>query len=292
MVCQECNREVRQINYRHLKSCCGLTPQQYRQKYPGTELFDPDVKKSCGLPLEKNPQWKGGISSPSCIRCGAKLSKHSSISHCRKCSQKVNGNPFRGMQHSEQTRAKMREMAQHRDPSTYKPGIQDPVQMSLQRKAWWSKLTREERGERLQTFIAAGQISNKKNAKTRIENEMAVLLSLVGRMYERNFQLGRYNVDFLVEGKIIVECYGDYWHCNPRLYQGNDYHKSLHMTASEKWKKDQDRVETFTNQGYRVVCFWEHDIYNSKDEVLQTLTNVFDGLTSEMEVNKDGKGKN
>ena len=274
MICRECDREMRQINYLHLKSCCGLTPQQYRQKYPGSKSVDPDVKKSCGLPLAKNPHWKGGISRPVCSVCGCNLSRHSSLTHCRRCSQKINGNPFLGQQHSDQARTKMREAAQSRDPTTYKSGVADPAQRSRQRIAWWGKLSKEQRAERLLSFIAAGQVHNKKNKETRIENKVADLLILLNKPFERNVQVGRLNADFLVEGHFIVECYGDYWHCNPRLFQAADYQASLHLTAAEKWRKDQDRVDAFTKQGYLVLCLWEHDIHNCIDEVTERLRNV------------------
>ena len=170
----------------------------------------------------------------------------------------------------------MREAAQSRDPSTYKNGVIDPVLMSQQRVAWWGKLSKEQRAERLLSFIAAGQIHNKKNKETRIENKVAELLALLNKPFERNVQLGRLNADFLVKGTTIIECYGDYWHCNPRLFQPSDYQASLHLTAAEKWRKDQDRVDFLTGLGYSVLCLWEHDIHKCTDEVTERLKDALD----------------
>ena len=75
MNCLECGRDVRSINYRHLRSCCGMTPQEYLSKHPGAQLLDDGVRQSIGRPGDKNPNWKGGVNSPSCRDCGKPLSK-------------------------------------------------------------------------------------------------------------------------------------------------------------------------------------------------------------------------
>src|SRR4051812_26768649 len=99
MLCLECGRDVRSINYQHLRSCAGLTPRQYQEKHPGAQLLDEDVRRTIGSPGEKNPNWKGGINSPACQSCGKPLSKHSYLTYCRKCSTRIKGNPFEGQKH-------------------------------------------------------------------------------------------------------------------------------------------------------------------------------------------------
>jgi hypothetical protein len=56
----------------------------------------------------------------------------------------------------------------------------------------------------------------------------------------------------------IVECFGDFWHCNPEMYDPEYYHKYVHMNASEIWKRDEDRIKTFRDAGYQVEVVWEN----------------------------------
>ncbi|MDQ3327802.1 MAG: endonuclease domain-containing protein [Chloroflexota bacterium] len=128
-----------------------------------------------------------------------------------------------------------------------------------------------ERAGRLTSFIRAGQLHNMKSSRTRIENLMADLLLVLGVAYERNVQIGRHNVDFLLGRRTVVECYGDYGHCNPLLYVPSYYHKPLHMTAMDKWKRDRSRQAELEAQGYAFVSFWEKDIRENLTGVQEAL---------------------
>lgn len=64
---------------------------------------------------------------------------------------------------------------------------------------------------------------------------------------------------YIPSKKKIIECYGDYWHCNPKKYSSNYYNKSLKMTAKEKWNKDAERICQLTSYGYDVEIRWETD---------------------------------
>lgn len=94
-------------------------------------------------------------------------------------------------------------------------------------------------------------------------------------VYQRNIQIGRYNVDFLVEESTIIECFGDYWHCNPGLYGPDFYHRSLHITAEEKWQRDDMRRKCLEEQGYMFHVFWEYDIEYDFPKVREELFRLF-----------------
>ena len=67
-------------------------------------------------------------------------------------------------------------------------------------------------------------------------------------------------MDFLIKNKFIVECFGDYWHCNPSIYEGNFYNKSIKLTAKEKWEKDKNKIQKLKDKGFEVLVLWESDI--------------------------------
>ena len=59
---------------------------------------------------------------------------------------------------------------------------------------------------------------------------------------------------------LIIEFYGDYFHCNPRTYTDPSfYNRTLHMTAADKWKYDRRRLAAFRKNGYRTLVVWESD---------------------------------
>lgn len=259
MICLECGKEVRSINYLHLRACSGLSPVEYRTRHPGAQLMDADVRASISRPMQSNPRWKGR-SGRVCVGCGKPLVRKARGDSCAACRDRTGkANSFFGRQHAEETRARMKAAAANRDPSTYRGGGADPQVLSELRRKEWVRRSPEEKIRHLSAFIAAGQRHNKKNQKTRIETLVAGMLDRLGFDYRQNVQIGRYNVDFVV-GSTIIECFGDFWHCNPDLWPADRYNGSLHMTAEDKWKRDSERRTALEQQGFRFVAFWETQI--------------------------------
>ena len=75
---------------------------------------------------------------------------------------------------------------------------------------------------------------------------------------------------FIPSIKKIVECFGDYWHCNPSTYAPEYYHKYVHMNACEIWKRDEDRINTLKAAGYQVEVIWENTNKHFKHKPLLT----------------------
>ncbi len=59
--------------------------------------------------------------------------------------------------------------------------------------------------------------------------------------------------------KEIIECYGDYWHCNPKKFSENYFHKRIKKTANEIWNDDKNRIQLLENLGYKIKIIWESD---------------------------------
>lgn len=281
MRCLECQREVRNINFRHLKKCSGITPQEYLARHPEAQLVDADVRATYGLPMERNPKWRGGRAYRDCRTCGKRLSRHTKGEYCKDCQSNVRigeNNHFHGQKHTSETRKRMVESAKLRDRSTYRGGGLSSERLSVMRRQYWSTLSPDERATRLTMFIQAGQRHNKRSARTKVENAVADMLDRLNVTYQRNVPIGRCNVDFLVGRETIIECYGDYWHCNPALYEPDFYHRSLHFTAAEKWQHDQVQQRQLTEQGYDVHVIWERDIQFNAVAVFRTLTLIVEVL--------------
>lgn len=84
--------------------------------------------------------------------------------------------------------------------------------------------------------------------------------------YKSSITVGNYVVDYINESKKeIIEINGDYWHCNPNIYNADYYNNSIGMTAAEKWKYDAERKKYLENLGYKVTIIWESDYKRRKN---------------------------
>ena len=77
----------------------------------------------------------------------------------------------------------------------------------------------------------------------------------------------QYIYDLAVNNKII-EYHGDFWHSNPKKYSPDYINPRTKLKASEKWKKDQEKIDFAKNQGYDVLVIWESEFKENKKEIL------------------------
>lgn len=77
-----------------------------------------------------------------------------------------------------------------------------------------------------------------------------------------------FSYDFVYNHKII-EFNGNYWHCNPKMYNSNYFNKHLQMFANEIWEKDKMRIDAITEKGYDVLIIWEDNYKQNKEKVIQ-----------------------
>jgi len=91
--------------------------------------------------------------------------------------------------------------------------------------------------------------------------------------YEKIFQFKTtcYLPDFYVRSKnLIIECYGDYWHANPKYLNENDFtHKN--RSVKDVWAYDSRKKEIFENNEFSYLFFWENDILNNIDGIKKTI---------------------
>ena len=102
-----------------------------------------------------------------------------------------------------------------------------------------------------------------KQTRTKIESRVAQFLTDLGLKYKHNHKLDKYSVDFLVESKYIIECYGDFWHCNPTKYEPEFYNRGLKCLASDRWSKDEFRKKELESMGFTFLALWENEINNN-----------------------------
>ena len=76
-------------------------------------------------------------------------------------------------------------------------------------------------------------------------------------------------LDFYIPDlNIVIEYYGDYWHCNPKFYDKNYFHKIMKRFAYEIWEKDKKRINYIYNHEFNkkitILIIWESTIISEE----------------------------
>lgn len=69
----------------------------------------------------------------------------------------------------------------------------------------------------------------------------------------------------------MVEYNGDYWHCNPKKYTPDFFHHVKKLSATEIWKRDEERLNTLKSAGYSTVVIWENDYHLNPSGTMEML---------------------
>lgn len=107
-------------------------------------------------------------------------------------------------------------------------------------------------------------------SSTYIEDFVENILMGLKVNYIREKRIGTFYVDFFIPGlKLCIEVQGDYWHCNPKVF--NKPLNKIHLRAIERDKRKKDLV---TSKGFELLEIWEYDINKSPKEVTKLLTDI------------------
>lgn len=110
------------------------------------------------------------------------------------------------------------------------------------------------------------------NYGSEIEREFTTLLEQkIGTLEHTSFrkpygkwsnELSSYVVYDIKHGDCVIEFNGDYWHGNPKLYEGADLIRG--KPAKEIWNRDRIKLETAIQCGLRVLVIWESEFKKDK----------------------------
>ena len=108
------------------------------------------------------------------------------------------------------------------------------------------------------------------------EDFLSILESEFGLQVLREEAIAGFIVDGLVSDKgLILEFYGDMFHCNPLKFQDPDEYCSwISRTVGQQWKRDKRRLAALFKNGYKVLIVWEYDWNNNREEVLERVRNA------------------
>lgn len=94
---------------------------------------------------------------------------------------------------------------------------------------------------------------------------------------------GSHRVDELdAENKIVLEVYGDYWHCNPARFDKQDSvtRDEKQVPVRDVWERDRKRISHLQKFGYKVYIIWEMDFRTDPERSIQEFAEWLGDLES------------
>lgn len=204
---------------------------------------------------------------------------------CKSCCRKGERNPFYGKKHPDELKIVMRERCREQSIEKWKDseyrdkvikGVSKPrregfKQEQSDRITQWYKDNPNQRSIRsdiMKQTWKDGRIEPNIHSINKSKGEHQLYQYLLDKLPNYNInnketiRLGRrwFFPDIIINNKLIVEYFGNYWHGNPLIYESTDVvnHK---VTAEQMWEKDKKRVDTLVNMGYSVLIVWADEEY-------------------------------
>lgn len=87
--------------------------------------------------------------------------------------------------------------------------------------------------------------------------------------YQIPFVSHRYDIGF-PEDKVIVECYGNYWHSHKTQFTTmNRLHPTIQKPIKQLVAVDLLREQIAKNHGYKIIVIWENEWMLKREILLQ-----------------------
>jgi len=190
-----------------------------------------------------------------------KVIKDNSV--CKKCLGDVmtgEGNPFYGKKHSDKTKEQI-----SKSRTGKAAGENNPMANPEHRKKISIKLLER---------IKKNPIIHKSRSKK--EKEIYKLLKTKFKRIKHSFVVDRFICDiYIPELNLMIEYNGDYWHCNPKKYDKEYYHKIKNKTAEQIWEYDSNKVDLIKNYGYNLEIVWETD-YENNPKIIEEILKKYE----------------
>lgn len=106
-----------------------------------------------------------------------------------------------------------------------------------------------------------------KGNPSKLEYTFADIITTLGIEFIHQYHVDGFDYDFYIPSKnLLIEVDGDYWHGNPNIYENKLNNMQKKNRGLDKLKNKHAADRNFT-----LIRFWEHDVNNSRLEVVQKL---------------------
>ncbi len=200
-------------------------------------------------------------------------------SNCKKCSLKLqngSGNPFFGKKHSIETKNKISKSRIGKAVGKDNPMKKDENRKKLSEslKKSWSSGRLEESRKKMSETLKKTRLDGKIKSvnKSKKENEICKILKKMGYEIESSFKIETKICDvYIPKLNLIIEYFGDYWHCNPNKYIPEYFNKKKNQTAKEIWDYDYLKLELIKSYGYNLEVIWEDELKLNNNKLLNII---------------------
>lgn len=242
--------------------------------------------------------FKKGLKCQHCGKPVRDTNKTGSCAHCRMTiDQRGAGNHMYGKKLTDEQKSQCAESTRKlwTDPEYRKKVVENATGLhrgddfrrgqSERTKASYDKIKglRELRGDVFSQCWKDGRnhFRVRKNKKSKEEREIYEYLKSLGKYVISDDEVCLDDNKFLapdmvINGKVIVEFYGDYFHANPTLYKAEEYIVKKEKTARQLWDADLERQKMLEDAGYSVIIIWQNDFRHDKQATLTSLVKEID----------------
>ncbi|MFW6242881.1 MAG: NUMOD3 domain-containing DNA-binding protein [bacterium] len=233
-----------------------------------------------------------------CEICGKEINCGNKTKRCKNhVDRNKENNPFYGKSHSDETKIKLRDVNRINSKKKWEDedyrnkvikGISKPrpekfkIEQSERIKNWYieNPNQKELRSEHMKKSWEEGKIlsENFNFRNSYLENEFYNLLLDYNKNLIQNHKIkigDSWIIPDIFEPykHVIIEFFGDYFHCNPKQFYPNDEIRK-NQCAKEIWEHDLNRIKKLEFEGYRVFIVWEDDFLNKRNEVLTEIKKI------------------
>ena len=217
------------------------------------------------------------------IVCRNHFNKLNNFSLCKPCSLKLQvgkGNPFYGKKHTKKSLLKMSTSRKGKllgnDNPMSNTKWKKKVSENL-KKRWDSgelEETRKLMSENMKKTIRLGKL--KSGITSKKEKEIVLLLKEYGIQSIQSYRVDTKICDIYIPSlNLIIEYFGDYWHCNPDKYSENYFNQKKGMLSKEIWVYDKKKIDLVLSFGYNLEVVWEKELKYNNEKII-SIINKYD----------------
>lgn len=136
-------------------------------------------------------------------------------------------------------------------------------------KKMWEQMDADEKNRRV-VALFSGQ--GKRSKVSDMLKEMMISEGIYDGFVSEVCFCGFYPDEMNKDKKIIVEMYGDTYHCNPKKFDDPlKFIGTIGRTVGEQWQRDKRRLGCFYAKGYKVIIIWESDFRNNPQKEISRI---------------------
>jgi hypothetical protein len=220
------------------------------------------------------------------IACRNHFNKLKGTSLCKPCSLKLQvgeGNPFFGKNHTKESLDKMSKSKTGQytgDKNHMKQEKYRQMSRDIMKSNWDNGiLDRKVISEQMKQTQRSGKI--KSGIVSKREKEIVKEIKQLGYKIIHSYRVDTKICDVYIPSlNLIIEYFGDYWHCNPKKYESDFFNKKKGKFAWELWDYDKKKLELIKSYGYNLEVVWEDDLKLNNKLIEIIIENYVTKLTS------------